>query len=120
MLIHSNFSRFKSYAWRYLRYIRPRRVCSGLREKVQGVPQEAKQGVYREYGITSYDRGDYEIEVSAQLSWLVGLGVGAQGIFATDPFAAGNPLIVSTIGSPSGDLSDENLPINFGQANPTD
>src|SRR6202008_5148349 len=33
----------------------------------------------REYGITSYDRGGYEIEVSAQLSWLVGLGVGAQG-----------------------------------------
>jgi hypothetical protein len=91
-----------------------------VREKVQGVPQEVKQGVYREYGITSYDRGGYEIEVSAQLSWLVGLGVGAPGIFATDPFAAGKPLIVSTIGSPSSNLSDENLPINFGQANPTD
>src|SRR5260221_3308243 len=33
MLIDSNFSRFKPYAWRYLRYMRPRRVCSGLREK---------------------------------------------------------------------------------------
>jgi hypothetical protein len=77
-------------------------VCvPGYAKKVQGVPQEVKQEVYREYGITSYDRGDYEIEVSAQLSWLVGLGVGAQGIFATDPFAAGNPLIVSTIGSPT-------------------
>lgn len=38
-------------------------VCvPGYTKKVRAVPQEIKQEVYREYGITSHVRGDYEID----------------------------------------------------------
>src|ERR1700751_4620489 len=38
-------------------------VCvPGYTKKVRAVPQEIKQEVYREYGITSHGRGDYEID----------------------------------------------------------
>jgi len=33
-----------------------------LHKKVRAVPQGIKQEVYREYGITSHGRGDYEID----------------------------------------------------------
>jgi hypothetical protein len=34
----------------------------GYTKKVRAVPQEIKQEIYREYGITSHGRGDYEID----------------------------------------------------------
>jgi hypothetical protein len=38
-------------------------VCvPGYTKKVRAVPQAVKQEVYREYGITSHGRGDYEID----------------------------------------------------------
>jgi hypothetical protein len=38
-------------------------VCvPGYTKTVRAVPQEVKQEVYREYGITSHGRGDYEID----------------------------------------------------------
>jgi hypothetical protein len=38
-------------------------VCvPGCTKKVRAVPQAVKREVYREYGITSHGRGDYEID----------------------------------------------------------
>jgi hypothetical protein len=38
-------------------------VCvPGYTKKARAVPQEVKREVYREYGITSHGRGDYEID----------------------------------------------------------
>src|SRR3984893_14815303 len=38
-------------------------VCTpGYAKKVRNVPEEMKREVYREYGITSHDPGDYEID----------------------------------------------------------
>ncbi len=38
-------------------------VCvPGYAKKVRNVPEEVRQEVYREYGITSHGRGDYEVD----------------------------------------------------------
>jgi hypothetical protein len=34
----------------------------GYAKKVRNVPQEVRREVYREYGITSHGRGDYEVD----------------------------------------------------------
>lgn len=119
MLINSNFSRFKPYAWRYLRYMRPRRVCSGLREKsARSATRSKARGLPRV--LHHMTEAMTRLKCRRNFRGGVGFGVGAHGIFGTAPFAACNPPTTRTLGSASGNLSDEDLPINFGQASPTD
>jgi len=61
-------------------------VCvPGYTKKVRTVPQAVKQEVYREYGITSHGRDDYEIDHLIPLE--LGYRLAYNGDVATDQLA---------------------------------